>query len=209
MEKDEIVKYVKDAIIRGKLGPGQRIVEMQLCRDLDVGRGKVREALKQLEQEGFLEIIPNAGAIVKKLSQKDIAQIYDLMAVLEGLSMRIATPIISEEDIAKIEDFVVRMEENRENKFLLSHYNLEFHNLLTKLGGNPRLINFMNNIRAQTQRMRLQTFYNEEQVRASLREHRAILKAIKERKPQRVENLIRKHFLDAKDRLIKFINSTL
>jgi DNA-binding GntR family transcriptional regulator len=147
--------------------------------------------------------------VVKELSQKDIAQIYDIMGVLEGLAVRIATPVIADEDIAKIEDLVVQMEENKDNKFLLSHYNLEFHNLLTRFGGNYRLINFMENIRAQTYRMRLQTFYNEEQVRASLREHRAILKAIQERRPQRAENLVRKHFLDAKDRLIKFINSTL
>ena len=209
MKKEEIVKYVKDAIVRGKLEPGKRIVEAPLCKDLSVGRSKVREALRQLEQEGYIEIIPNTGAIVKEISQKDIAQIYDLMGVLEGLSMRIATPKITDEKIAGIENLVQKMEENRDNKFLLSHYNFEFHVLLTKLGGNSRLITFMENIRVQTYQMRLQTFYNEEQVRASLREHRAIIKAIKERRPQRVENLIRKHYMDAKDRLIKDINATL
>ena len=209
MEKEEIAKYIKDAIIRGKLEPGQRVVEAKLCRALNVGRGKVRESLRQLEQEGFIDIIPHSGAVIKEVSQKDISQIYDIMSVLEGLSIRIATPVISDDDIGQIEDLVTKMEENRDNKFILSHYNSEFHRVLTELGGNTRLIAFMENIRAQTHRMRLQTFYNEDQVKASLREHRAILQAIKERKPQRVENLIRKHYLDAKDRLIKYTYRTL
>lgn len=209
MDKSEIVKYIKDLIVKDKLQARQRITETQVCQELNVGRSKVREALRHLEQEGFVEIIPNSGAIVKELSQKDIVQIYDIMGVLEGLSMRIATHMISEEEIQKIEELVIKMEENRDNKFLLSQYNMEFHTLLTQLGGNERLIEFMKNIREHTQRMRLQTFYNEEQVKASLREHRLILKAIKERKPIKVENVIRKHFLDSKNRLVKSLNSTL
>jgi DNA-binding GntR family transcriptional regulator len=209
MQKDKVAKHVKEAIIKGNLEPGQRIVEASLCNQYNVGRSKVRDALKQLEQEGYIEITPNVGAVVKEISQKDVAQIYDLMSVLEGLSMRIATLNLTDEQITKLEEINTKMEENEKNKFLLSQYNYEFHVLLTKFGGNSRLIAFMDNIRSQTYQMRLKTFYNEEQVQATLKEHRAIIKAIKERKPQHVENLIRNHYIDAKNRLIKDLNATL
>jgi DNA-binding GntR family transcriptional regulator len=208
-DKEDIVKNIKDAIIRGKWKQGERIVETRLCRELDVGRSKIREALRQLEQDGFLDIIPNTGAVVRELSQRDIAQIYDMMGTLEGLAARVATPMMPEETIAKLEELTTQMEQNKENKFLLWQNNFAFHNLLSSSSDNSWLIHFMTNIRAQTHRMSLQSFYPEEQVRATLREHRAIVKAIKEQKPQRVENLIRKHYHDAKNRLIRFMNSSL
>lgn len=207
--KQHVVEFVKDAVIRGKIAPGEKIVEARLCRDLKVGRSHVREALRHLEQEEFIEIIPHAGAVVKELSQKDVAQIYDLMGVLEGLSMRIATPNLSDEEVEKIEGLAESMEKNRGNKFKLFHANFEFHQYLTALGGNTRLIAFMNRIREQTHRMGLQSFYNAEQVRASVIEHREIVNAVKERDPVRVETLIRNHYLTSKNRLIRYINNTL
>lgn len=207
--KEEIVEYVKNAIIRGKLEQGQRIVETHLCKELGEGRSKVREALRQLEQEGFIDIIPHTGAVVRELSQRDIAQIYDLMGTLEGLAARVATPTMPEEIIAQLDGLIAEMEENRENKFMLWKQNFTFHNILSDASKNPWLINFMANIRAQTHRMSLQSFYLEEQVRATLREHRAIVKAIKDRKPLKVENLIRKHYHEAKNRLLRSMNISL
>ncbi len=203
MKKEDILQCVKDSIIRGKWKPGERIIELQLSRELNCGRAKVREALRQLEQEGFVTIIPNVGTIVSELSQKDIVQIYDLMGVLEGLSLRIATPFLSGETIERIEELVARVEESRKDPFLMSQHNYEFHRFLTGLSGNERLIQFMGNIRMQTYRMRLQTFYSEEQVEASIEEHRRILNAIKAKKAEEAEKIIRNHYHDAKERLIK------
>ena len=207
--KEELVEQIKDAIIRGKWEPGERIVEAQLCRELGESRSKVREALRQVAQDGFIDLIPNTGAVVKELSQREIAQIYDLMGVLEGLAARVATPTMPGETIAELEALMSEMEENRENKYLLWQKNFKFHQILYSSSNNQLLINFNANIRAQTHRMSLQSLYPKEQVRATLREHRAIVKAIKEGQSQRVENLIRKHYHDAKTRLIRFMNSSL
>lgn len=209
MSKDEIIAYIKDGIIRGKFKDGDRIVEAQICRDMGVGRSGVREALRHLEQEGFIEIIPYKGAVIKELSQKDIAQLYDLMSVLEGLSMRVATPAISNEEIEEIEKLVQEMEQDKGDKIKLFRANHEFHQLLTRLGGNTHLISIMNGIREQTHRMGLQSFYSLGQIEASLDDHRAILEAVKNRDPLKVEELIRKHYMTSRDRLIKNINKTL
>jgi DNA-binding GntR family transcriptional regulator len=203
LSKEEIIQRIKDSIIRGKWKPGERIIELKLSKEFNCGRAKIREGLRQLEQEGFIDIVPNVGAVVSELSQKDIVQIYDLMGVLEGLSLRIATPFLSKEVIEQIEKLVAKVEESKDDPFYMSQNNFEFHRFLTDLSGNERLINFMENIRLQTYRMRLQTFYSDEQVEATIKEHKQILNAIKEKDSEKAEKLIRKHYQDAKDRLIK------
>lgn len=208
MNKKQIVDHVQDSIIRGRLKPGMRIVELQLAKELNTSRGTVREALRHLEQKGFVEIIPHTGTVVKELSAKEVVQIYDLMGVLEGLSMRIATPAISQKTIDKIEELVCRVEQAGENRFEMSRANFEFHRFLTEIGGNDLLSRFMENIRLQTFRMRLQTFYFQDQVTATLAEHRLVLEAIKQRDGEKVEQLIRQHYQDAKERLIKLDYST-
>lgn len=209
MKKEEIVEQIKDSIIRGKYRPGQKIVEAQLCRELGLGRSRIREALQQLEQEDFIQRAPHASPAVKGLSQMDISQILDVLGVLEGLSMRIATPFISEKNIHEIETLVEKIEKNEKNKFKMFHYNWKLHQLLTELGENTRLVSFANILRDQTRRMSLESFYNPEQVSSSLREHREILNAIRERNPIEVEELIRRHYMFSKDRLIKNFNRSL
>ena len=207
--KEGIVAQIKDAIVRGRWKSGERIVEAQLCRELGEGRSRVREALRQVAQDGFIELIPNTGAVVKEVSQKDIAQIYDLMGVLEGLSMRIATPTLTEKQMREIESFIGKMERYQKDKFKMADYNFRFHEYMTNLGGNTRLTSFVNLMRAQASRMGLHSFYNPQQVRFSLVEHRKIFYAVQERRPEKVEKYIRQHYLSAKNRLIQYINNTL
>jgi DNA-binding GntR family transcriptional regulator len=209
MDREDIIQLVKDAIIRQKYKPGERIVELRLASEYGINRAKVREAMRELAHEGFVEIVPNVGVVVRELSERDISQLWDLMGALEGLAMRIATPLMPEEEIDRIEAVVVEMEEIYQDKFRLSELNYKFHDILTEASDNDRLIEIMYNVRAQTHRARLQTFYFEAQVKASLREHRQILEALRRRQAARVENIIRKHYLDSKHRLIKFLFTTL
>ena len=208
MLRQKIIEDMKKAIARGTFNPGQRLVEAQLCNRYKAGRSVIREALRHLEQDGFVRIIPNSGAIVTELSQKDAEQIYDLMGTLEGLAMQVATPIMNQKEVAKLEKLVEKMEATN-NPFRFFQYNFEFHTYMDQLSGNDRLIKFMENLRAQAHRISLRSFYNPGQIRVSLIEHRKILEAIKEMDPVKVENLIRDHYLQSKNRLIKYMNRSL
>ena len=209
MERDKVIKFIKDNIVLGKYIAGQRIVEATLSRDLGVGRAIVREALKYLEQEGFIEIIKHKGAIVKELSQKDIMQNYDIMGVLEGLAVRVAVHTLTEEDIDKIEEVMTEIEEKNGNAFKLLDCNYRFHTLLASLSRNDRLISLLDTIYSQTRRSTLHSFYNQEQIEATIMEHREIVEAIKTRNELAVENLIREHYLSSKNRLLRTTNRTL
>jgi DNA-binding GntR family transcriptional regulator len=208
MGQNSIVKDLKKEIARGKMEPGQRLTEVSLCEKYKVGRSKVREALRRLEAEGFVQIIPNTGAVVKELAQKDIEQIYDLMGVLEGLAVRVAAPLVSQNDIDQIEEFVEKMEE-AENEYDFFYWNFRFHSFLDSLSQNERLIKYNENLRDQAARISLRSIYNPGQVRASFREHRNIVDAIKERNPVKAEKAIREHYLRSKDRLIKYFSRSL
>jgi DNA-binding GntR family transcriptional regulator len=207
--REKITQYIKDSIIQGKFMPGERIVEAKLARDLGAGRSVVRESLRYLEQGGFLEIVKHKGAVVKELSQTEIMQNYDIMGVLEGLAVRIAVPMMTDEDIGKIEKIMKELEDSTADKFKLFDINYRFHTLLASLSRNDRLISLLNTIYAQTRRSTLQSFYNQEQVEVTIKEHREIFEGIQKRDALEVETLIREHYQSSKNRLLRTLNRTL
>lgn len=206
---DQVVEHIRDAIITNRFKGGERIVESRLAQDLGVGRSKVRQALWRLEQDGFVDIVPNVGAVVKELSVADMAHIYDLMGALEGLSMRVATPHVGQEDIARLERVVGDMEAAGDDRRAMFELNQEFHTLLAELGQNGRLIEFHRQLRIQTHRLVIHGLYNQVHARASIREHRGIVAAVRQGKGSTAATLLRKHYLASKERLIKYLNRSL
>jgi DNA-binding GntR family transcriptional regulator len=204
----EIAGELMAGIASGTYRSGQRLVELQLSEVYDVKRNRIREALRQLEQDGFVKIIPNVGAIVVEFSQKDIEQTYDLLSVLEGLAARVATPFITAHELEKLEDLIIRMEAT-DTPSLFLEVNVEFHALLTMLSENDRLIKFVDNLRYLARRFGFPSMHSPGQIRASIDEHRKIFEAIKAVKPMRVEQCMRHHLIRSKNRLIKYLNRSL
>lgn len=209
MKTTKVIEHIREAIVQGKYSAEQRLVERELCKKFGATRNSVRQALHQLSMEGFVTIEHFKGAYVAKLEQKDIAQIYDILGALEGLSIRVAIANISDEKIGKIASLIKKTEKGSKNAMSFYKNNGELHNYVTSLGNNQRLINFYNNLCLQAARISLENFYVSEQIEASLREHRAIFDYIKKRDALKVEKLIREHYQRAKYRLIKSINNSL
>jgi len=202
------VENLKAEIASGAFKPGQRLVEIHLSNILGVTRGKIREALRQLEQDGFVEIIPNVGARVAEFSQKDIEHIYDLMSVLEGLAVRVITPFLTNLQLKRIEALVDKVEAvHKPTQFF--ELNNELHSFLIALTENDHLIKIADNFMFKIRCLNLQCLFSPGQMAAGVREHRKILEAIKARNAVRAEQLMRNHLFSAKNRLIKFINKSL
>lgn len=206
IKRQEIVENLKSWI--ATLKPGQRLVEIHLCERFGVKRSMVREVLRQLEQDGFVRIIPHVGAVVTELSQKEIEHTYDLIGVLEGLAARVATPTITVQHLEMIEALINKMQ-TAENPSLFFDYNKELHSFLTSLCENDRLIKFTENLRDHIRRFYLRGFYHPAQIQRANNEHRKIFEAIKKMKPLKVEMLVRDHYLRSKNRLIKYMNKSL
>jgi DNA-binding GntR family transcriptional regulator len=110
---DEITNQLRDMIVEGDLKPGQKIPEPELCGRFGVSRTPLREALKVLAAEGIVQLLPNRGAVVAKITHEEIEQIFPIMGVLEALAGELACERITEEDLEKL---------RRLHKTMIGHY---------------------------------------------------------------------------------------
>jgi DNA-binding GntR family transcriptional regulator len=104
--RDVVFDYMKDAIITGKLKPGERLMEVQLAEKLGVSRTPVREAIRKLELEGLVVMVPRKGAYVADLDAKDLLNVLEVRSSLEGLAASLAAERITEEEIDKLKKII-------------------------------------------------------------------------------------------------------
>jgi DNA-binding GntR family transcriptional regulator len=101
--REQTVMAIRDQIMEGTLRPGQRLVERVLCAQLDVSRNTLREAYRQLEAEGFVEMRPHKGPTVRRITEKEARSLYELRQALEGLAIRLFTQRASDEQLSELE----------------------------------------------------------------------------------------------------------
>jgi DNA-binding GntR family transcriptional regulator len=136
--KDRVSELIKEAILSGRLEPGDRIVEMKLAKDLGVGTTSVREALFELESQGFLTRITNKGTFVTQLTADDVEQILRVRRELEGLAVELLQERATEADLALLDKFVEGMRSAATQSDFPSFYknDLAFHRTLWSRSGN-------------------------------------------------------------------------
>ena len=152
MNKTEIIyKKLLDDILKGGFYQGQRLIEKELIDRYKISKIPLREALIKLERVGLVQKNVNRGFLVKRILRKDAEEIYDLREVINGLSVRKITENITEEKIQKIEKIIRDMElcirDKKTDKYI--EQDEYFHTLLSKLSGNKRLIEIMQNLNYQ------------------------------------------------------------
>ena len=204
----EVADALKRAIASGERRPGQRLVEAQLCDSFGVKRSLIREALRKLAHEGFVKITSNVGASVVEYSRDDIEQVYDLLSVLEGLAVRLATPFVTDSQLLKIEELLKQME-GTDTQPAFMQYNDKFHVLLCAWSGNKRLIALTDNLRLSRSAFGYQSLFVPRQTVISNDEHRKIFQAIRNNEPVEAERLMRDHLVNAKNLLIKWLYRSL
>uniref|UniRef100_A0A7C4MPW4 GntR family transcriptional regulator n=1 Tax=Desulfatirhabdium butyrativorans TaxID=340467 RepID=A0A7C4MPW4_9BACT len=157
--KESIYSDLRKAIIFGKLGPGERLIEIQLSQQYNCSRGPIREALSKLAQEGFVEIFPNRGASVAKISSEEVADYYSLLALLEGKAVEWATPNLNQKDFALLDHIQKLLHQSLDKEEdvrmrLWSEHNRSFHQVFWVRCGNRKLRDTVEEIRQQIFRFR-------------------------------------------------------
>ncbi len=172
-----------------------------------MSRTPVREALNQLEREGFVKITPAAGARVVALSVDEIMNVYDLLIILEGASSRLACPNIPEGQIRKLEEYGLLFEEAmpKRNEDLLFQINAQFHWLITEATRNDYLIDLRMNFRRLVDHISRIFPRIPGQCEATLSEHRQIVEALRGRNPALAEFVMREHLEGAKNHLYEYL----
>ena len=207
--RERIAATIRTSIMDGRIKPGERLAEGDLARRLGVSRTPLREALLQLESEGFVVVNPRRGAVVSDLSATDAAETYQVKGALEALAARLACGRLSDEalqSLRQIHDRMARLAGTRSpDSRVILQLNTEFHQALSDAGGNTKLSNAIRLLRSQALRYNFIYLSVLSHLSASLKEHEAILKALQKRDPDTVARLVEAHGASACKALCTFI----
>ena len=181
--RSEIVDSIRDAIVSGRLQPGEHLKESVIADQMSVSRIPVREAFRQLEQEGLIVSIPNQGSFIKVFVDKDIEEIFTLRAALEGLACEI---VLKEEklgpaDFESLEDYVARQREAIDARDFdgLTKLDMDFHEFICRKSESERLLKMWRSLRAQIQVLFHQRFRTFDWIPQTVEtDHASILEAL-------------------------------
>lgn len=195
---------IKQRILDGTYRPHDYIREASMARELAVSRTPVREALRELVSEGWLEAIPHHGARVVAWTEKDAREVFELRLVLEPMAIRLASERIDAERMVCLEALAERMEALVERVEVepsvrneIAFLNHDFHRQLVEASDNQRLASVLESVVRTSVIRRNFGNYDLENLRHSMRHHREILEAIVAGSPQWAENVMRAHLLAA------------
>lgn len=202
--RELVFESLREAIIQGRLKPGERLMEMQLADEMGVSRTPVREAIRKLELEGFVVMIPRKGAYVSGISVKDIVDVFEVRAALEALAAGLAAERITDEELEELERSLVQTTEisDKDNIGAIVENDTNFHDLIYKACRNERLVQIITHLKEQIQRFRTTSLSQPGRLRDALVEHRAIVEAISDRNIEMSQNLAREHIENAEQSLL-------
>jgi len=174
-----------------------RLDERRLAQDLGVSRTPVREAMAQLEREGFVRSVPRRGVYVVRKSKKEVIEMITAWAALESMAARLITQIASDEEIAQLRKMFAKFENGTLHAKLdeYSEVNIEFHQSIIRMSRNGVLISLAENLFTHMRMIRRKTIGEEDRADRSIRDHMNIIEALERRDTARAEDLVRQHAL--------------
>ena len=178
--RGKVYARIREDILNGVYKEHEELKEATLGEKMGVSRTPVREALRQLELEGLVEIIPNKGARVTGITKKDMDDIYQIRYLLEGLSARWATEHVTKEQLDKMEEilYLTEFHAKKENYAQVYELDSQFHELMYEASGSKLLNHILSDFHMYVTRIRKTSLADGSRSKYSTEEHRAILDAI-------------------------------
>ncbi len=203
--RDVVFENIRSAIMEGTLKPGERLMEIQLAEQLGVSRTPVREAIRKLELEGLVIMLPRKGAYVASISKKDLVDILEVRIGLEGLAAYYSAERITEEGLKKIEKISEELKEyvcKNDIENILKK-DEEFHNCIFESTGNARLKSMMFSVWETVYRFRLKYMSDYNSAVNIVEEHNKIIEALKKGNADLAEKLAKEHIEKAEQFMIE------
>ena len=204
--RGRVFRRLRNDILSGVYKEHDELRETTIGEELGVSRTPVREALRQLELEGLVTIVPNKGAYVTGISKKDVHDIYKIRSMLEGMCARWATRYITPEQIGELEEVILLSEfhlkrKNEEKAVQVSELDGKFHKVLYHASNSRILEHVLSDFHKYVQMARTHSVESRERAEKSIEEHRAILEAIKGKDEDQAERLANAHVMKAMENL--------
>jgi DNA-binding GntR family transcriptional regulator len=174
-----------------------RLDERQLAQDLGISRTPVREAMAQLEREGFVRSVPRRGIYVVRKTKQEVIELITAWAALESMAARLITANATDDEIATLRSMFATFENGRIHAKLdeYSEVNIEFHQAIIRMSRNHVLIDLAENLFTHMRMIRRKTIGEDDRADRSIRDHMNIIHALEERDTERAERLVRDHAL--------------
>ena len=203
--RGRVFHKIRNDILNGRYQEHEELKEIRIGKELGVSRTPVREALRQLELEGLVKIVPNRGAFVTGIQENDVHDIYAIRALLEGLCARWATERITPEQLEAMEENIYLAEFHAAKGHMeqMAELDNQFHLILYEASGSKMLEHLLVDYHSYVMRVRRKTLSKTERSTASNKEHRAIMEAIRAGKADLAERLAGEHMKKAYDNMVR------
>ncbi len=203
--RETVCEALRSAIRNGILEPGERLMEVQLAEELGISRTPVREAIRKLEQEGYVIMMPRRGTYVSSVSVNDIKEIFEIRSALESLSTGLAARRIEPDELEKLRALLTEIEGHIERKDIdkIVETDIEFHGLLYQVSRNERLVTIISNLKEQLARFRTLSMSYPGRLQETLEEHRAMVEAIAANDVEAARDAAERHMERAEETLLK------
>ena len=203
--RGRVFHKIREDILSGKYKEHEELKEVAIGEEMGVSRTPVREAFRQLELEGLIQIIPNKGAYVTGITVEDVKDIYMIRSLLEGLCARWATEHITEEQLEEMEENIYIAEFHAAKGHLeqIAELDNRFHDIMYEACNSKMLEHLLKDFHQYVLRVRKKTLANANRGEASNHEHRLIMEAIKAKDAEKAEELANRHMINAYENMVK------
>ena len=188
-----VYEALREGIIDGQLKPGQKIIMSEVAKKFGLSEIPVREAIRRLESDGFVELTPHVGAVVSKIDERELVETYLIRIELEALATRLAAPHVTSHDIGFLEqknrEMKIAINKNMPEK--LGRLNKEFHLRIYQAAPYPYLLKLISDLWEKVERTQSVFAYVPERATASVEEHTKIITALRLKDTLLAENLIK------------------
>lgn len=193
--RDVVFNTLRQAILRGELQPGERLLEIHLANKLGVSRTPIREAIRKLELEGLVLMIPRKGAVVAEITEKSLRDVLEVRRALEELAVKLACDKIQDEEIEELKAAAKEFEKalGTGDVTVYAEADVKFHDIIYRTTDNQRLIQLLYNLREQMYRYRVEYLKREEVHETLLTEHQHIIEMIEKRDEKRAVDAVCAH----------------
>jgi len=206
---DQVGARLRTMLVEGRIAPGAKLNERELCEQLHVSRTPLREAIKLLAAEGLVDLLPNRGAVAVKLTEADVLHSFELLAMLEGMSGELAAQRITDAQLAEVRALHYEMLACFTRRDLSGYYrlNARIHSAINEAAGNPVLSNTYRTINVRVQSLRFRTNQNEAKWKLAVKEHEAMIEALGARDAAALRDILVRHLAHKRDSVIALMRA--
>lgn len=205
--RDVVFNTLRQAILRGELEPGERLMEIQLAHKLGVSRTPIREAIRKLELEGLVVMIPRKGAEVARITEKDMRDVLEVRGTLEELAVTLACKNVTKEAIDELTMANKLFEAAIVSKDVVKivDADVDFHDVIYRMTDNQRLIQIINNLSEQMYRYRLEYVKDARSHSILISEHADIIRKLESNDEEGAKAVINQHIYNQEKGIIRMI----